>query len=436
MDTVKSNKPLSDRAIRTHKPNGGTLVDTGEYRGLRVEFGKSGRKTFTYRYRSPYDQKKLVQIKIGSYPQTSLEQARLELKRLKALRDSGMCPKREIEKQKLIARKIAESEQFSSVTVKNLIDKYLTDYIENKVNEGRGSRTPKGQREARRALYKDVVEPLGTVSAIDVSRKDVTDLVLGITKRGANVQAGYVLRELTAAFRYAISIGYLPYDHVNPAIQAKDGLQLSRIKLTCKARERYFSDDELVKFLHWLPESGFSKKQKSVLRLTLWTGCRTGEICALVWEDVDFEKGTLFLRETKTGISRNVMLPTQALNWFHNEYQHRRSETFVFCSQRTGRAIQQKQLTEKAWSLRQKGTMLDVPEWTPHDLRRTVRTGLARIKCPSEVAEAVLGHTKKGILKNYDLHTYEDDCRLWLQKWADYQDELFKTSGIENVNGG
>lgn len=35
--------------------------------------------------------------------------------------------------------------------------------------------------------------------------------------------------------------------------------------------------------------------------------------------------------------------------------------------------------------------MLDIPHWTPHDLRRTVRTGLSRLQCPNEVAEAYWG---------------------------------------------
>ena len=40
--------------------------------------------------------------------------------------------------------------------------------------------------------------------------------------------------------------------------------------------------------------------------------------------------------------------------------------------------------------------------------------------CPSEVAEAVLGHSRKGIEGTYDLHSYEAECREWLQRWADH----------------
>jgi len=86
--------------------------------------------------------------------------------------------------------------------------------------------------------------------------------------------------------------------------------------------------------------------------------------------------------------------------------------------------LQQKALSEQAWHLRKTKRMLEMEHWSPHDLRRTVITGLSRLKCRSEVAEAILGHARKGIEGTYDLYGYEDDCRIWLQKWADYMDEL------------
>jgi integrase len=67
-------------------------------------------------------------------------------------------------------------------------------------------------------------------------------------------------------------------------------------------------------------------------------------------------------------------------------------------------------------------------DWNPHDLRRTVRTGLSKLGCPSDVAEAVLGHSKKGIEGTYNLHGYEEECAIWLQKWADYMDGLIHSN--------
>lgn len=110
---------------------------------------------------------------------------------------------------------------------------------------------------------------------------------------------------------------------------------------------------------------------------------------------------------------------------------------YPFPSTRTKTPIQQKSLSETKWRLKSHPDShigrtykphqlwLDgMEEWSPHDLRRTVRTGLSRLQCPSEVAEAILGHSRKGIEGTYDLHGYEKESRIWLQKWADHLDTL------------
>jgi integrase len=192
--------------------------------------------------------------------------------------------------------------------------------------------------------------------------------------------------------------------------------------LTSQRGRRYLTDAELIKLLKWLPGSVFTPTQKNILRFTLWTGCRTGEVCQAEWRDVDLDKGTWHLRATKTDTERFVQLPTQAVA-FLRQLQLTTGE-YPFPSQKTGIPIQQKSLSEQAWHLRKTNRMVDLDHWVPHDLRRTVRTGLSRLKCRSEVAEAILGHSRKGIEGTYDLHDYEDECREWLQKWADHLDEL------------
>jgi len=76
--------------------------------------------------------------------------------------------------------------------------------------------------------------------------------------------------------------------------------------------------------------------------------------------------------------------------------------------------------------MRKNDRFINIERWSPHDLRRTVRTGLARLGCPFEVAEAVLGHTRGGIEGVYDLHTYESEAKKWLQIWNDHLDQLME----------
>lgn len=438
MGKSNSTKPLSSLALNSLKP-GQLLSDTKEYRGLRVTCGATGVKTFIYRYRSPTTAK-IKQIKIGRYKSDklrgskdakllSLAEARVRFLELKALRDSGICPVEKQAEEKRLEQvrelELKEKEIMDCFTVKAMCDSYIKNCLEP-------SRTKKATAEARRSLYGDPVKFLGTRPAIDISTQEVYDLIMGVVERGANVQAGFILRELTAAFDYAID-GKLPQDHVNPCYQAKGRIKRKRIRLASKRGTRVLNDGEIATLLKWLPNSKFSPGQKGVIHFTLLTGCRTGEVCGMRWEDVDLEKGIWHLKETKTGVSRDVQLTTQAIEFLN--HQKKLNGTYAF-AQQTGNCVQQKTLTERMWYMRTKGLVPPIENWTPHDLRRSVRTGLARMGCPSEVAEAVLGHSPKGIEGVYNLHSYDNECHIWLQKWCDHLDALQSVGKVISLGVG
>jgi integrase len=65
-----------------------------------------------------------------------------------------------------------------------------------------------------------------------------------------------------------------------------------------------------------------------------------------------------------------------------------------------------------------------VAAFTPHDLRRTGRTGLARLGVKADIAERVLNHARERIEATYDVHEYVDEKREALQTWAKYLAEL------------
>ena len=430
MPADKGNKALSFRAIEVMKPSDSDKADNGVNRGLRVTCGKTGKKTFFYRYTSPVTNK-LIQISLGVFPAVSLEQARIKLRELKLIRQQGRCPATEARAAAFeLKQQIKNESALGKFTLQAMIELYLQNHIEDQVLPNgaikSGARKKKGQDEARRTLYGDAVPMLGERLARDVSRQDIIDLVMSIVSRGANVQAGNVLREILAAYDYSMGMGKFDDQFINPALQAKVSLVRTKVKLTSKKGSRFLNDDELKLFLAWLPGSKFTEVQKNIFRMTLWTGCRTGEICEATWRNIDLNEGVLHIRESKTGVAREIQLPRQCIHFLRiNKIGN---EVYLFPSQRTGKPIKQKQLTESAWAMREADLMLDIPRWTPHDLRRTVRTGLSRLQCPSEVAEAILGHTKKGLIGTYDLHRYTEQSREWLQRWADHLDTLVTTS--------
>lgn len=74
-------------------------------------------------------------------------------------------------------------------------------------------------------------------------------------------------------------------------------------------------------------------------------------------------------------------------------------------------------------------------DWNPHDLRRTLRTNLSRLGCPADIAEAVLGHSKKGIEGTYNLHTYEREFYIDESR-SEQSQQTHDLSHVEDIQKG
>ncbi|WP_261374265.1 tyrosine-type recombinase/integrase [Yersinia similis] len=302
---------MSTKAIEAMKPSDVDKADTGENRGLRITCGATGIKTFFYRYTSPLTHK-LTQVKIGHFPNISLAQARAELQTLKQVKNEGRCPttERKVAKQQKQQAELAEKK--TVFTLKDLVELYLTQRIEDRKGKDgkiiKGARKSRAQYPCRCMLVSNVVDQIGDRAAQDVTRKDVIDLVMMVVGRGANVLAGNMLRELCAAYEFALGLGKLDENFANSALLAKASLAQAKVKLTSTPGKRVLSESELMQMINWLPNSPYPINVKNVLRHTLWTGCRTGEVCSIAWQDINLDTGTIHLRETKSESERHVQL--------------------------------------------------------------------------------------------------------------------------------
>jgi integrase len=51
---------------------------------------------------------------------------------------------------------------------------------------------------------------------------------------------------------------------------------------------------------------------KDIMLLALYTGMRKSEMLALLWEDIDFERGFIFIRQPKGGVNQKIPLNIHA----------------------------------------------------------------------------------------------------------------------------
>jgi integrase len=61
--------------------------------------------------------------------------------------------------------------------------------------------------------------------------------------------------------------------------------------------------------------------------------------------------------------------------------------------------------------------LIGIADFVPHDLRRTCATFLSSLGFHDEVIDAVLNHTKQGIIRTYNLNRYDKEKQQALETW-------------------
>jgi integrase len=143
----------------------------------------------------------------------------------------------------------------------------------------------------------------------------------------------------------------------------------------------------------------------------LLTGQRRAETSRMKWSDI--EDGVWTIPASQSKSKREMRVPLSDMAWQVLNCLPRVSETHVWASA-TGRPITGFSYAVR-WASRESG----VTGWSLHDLRRTFRTGLARLKVDHFVAERALNHAVKGLTAVYNKYDYETEKREAFQRWAD-----------------
>ena len=405
--------PRSARALKAGEP---LIVEQAP--GLRLEATVSG-QSWIYRYRSPVDGR-MRQLKLGRWPTLGFPAALAAWHRVKAERDAGGDPAAERRERRHAA---VSKERSGRLTVARVRQEFLAAYAENVA--------PKTYTEAIRLLERGLA-PLDEREAASITRADAFDLLDAMRDRP--VVAASVRRLAGAAWDRALDSGRLQADTPNWWRLVLRGKLASRGKRVAGkhqgVQKRVLSADELGRLLPWLPN--FTRDVEDALFLYLWTCCRGAEIVAMERSEVAEERDGLWwtIPRAKLKMRRNPSLTDLRVPLIGRAeaiVRRRLASTdkaFLFHSRGRSSHIEQKAIGVAVYchmptcELRPEWVRprLPVADWAPHDLRRTARTLLASLACPSEVTEAILGHLPPGVQKVYNRHDYDVERRRWLRQ--------------------
>lgn len=394
--------------------------------GLRLVASTSG-KSWIYRYKSPVDER-MRQIKIGEWPSVAFPAAVAEWEGLRKQRDAGVDPSLERKAQRSERKEQAVIAKEGAYTVGRLVDDYINNYVVH-------HRIPANARALASRLRRGI-EPIASLEPAGVSRSVAFELIQSLADRP--VMAASVKQELGAAWDYAYDSGKLKDDVPNwwrqvlkGRLQSKGQLRDGEHKGTDK---RVLSEEEIGRLI----AKDFrllSPLVQDVLTLYLWTAARGVEICALHADHISEEDGflwaTLLKSETKNrnrdgatdfrfplvGRAASVVRARLAAN----------PDGFLFPGRHASGHVQQTNIQTQVHSKQPysktrpdwERERLSVTHWSPHDLRRTSRTLLAKMGCPDEVGEAILGHMTQGVAGIYNRYRYDAEKLQWLQRLAE-----------------
>ncbi len=270
-------------------------------------------------------------------------------------------------------------------------------------------------------IKNDVLPLLGKRDIRELKAREVLDVLLVVSGRGAVDTAKRVQQNIGQIFRFAVARGYCEH---NPVPNLRGALP-SVEQVNYPALTKPAEVGELIRSF-----DGFrgSHIVRCALRLAPLVFVRPGELRQARWQDFDFDLKTWTYFVTKTKTTHIVPLSRQALTILDEIRPFTAGESiYVF----PGPRDKTKPLSPAAIgaALRRLGWNTKT-EITGHGFRAMARTILAeRLKILPNIIEHQLAHRVPGPLGTaYDRTTYIDERTEMMQAWADYLDSLVSAS--------
>ncbi|HCQ65872.1 MAG TPA: integrase [Rhodobacteraceae bacterium] len=280
-------------------------------------------------------------------------------------------------------------------TVADLCSGFLAKHAVNK----------KTGAEDRRRIERHILgwARLGKVRVKDVNHDDMVKLhrSLGSTPYEANRTLALASKLFSLSMRHG-------WRADNPAAGVE--------KYHERPRERVLSDEEVGWFWEACTRVGYP--YGSCGQLLLLTGQRLNEIARMEWAELEGDTLRLPAERSKNGRAHGVPLSSASMAVLSGV---ERNGSYVLT---TNGRVPINGWTKGFGRIRAEMNALagrELERWTPHDLRRTAATGIARLGIPIPVTEAVLNHvsgTTAGIVSVYQRHDYAAEKRRALEAWA------------------
>ena len=382
-------KALTTTAVQRMRPPSTGRKETYDAKvpGLFLRVTKSGKKSWGLDFRINGKRERLM---LGSYPVVGVDAARTAaMDALRAAHD-GRNPAAE--------KRAAKTAQPSADTVRAVATLFVERYAK---------RNNRSWQETER-IFKMYVVPVWKDRLLsEIRRPDVIDLLDGVEDNNGPVMSDAVLAQVRKLFNWALDRGIIdatPIARVQRRTKAKE-----------RARDRWLRDAEIRAV--WAGSVCLGYPFGPFVKMLLLTGQRRSEVAYMRWDEIDNGVWTIPSTKTKNKQEHEVPLPpaaAQLLGAIPN------MGDYVFMSGRSkaGNPVSGFSRAKAYLDKHIESSGAQLEKWGYHDLRRTVRSHMSRLKVAPGVAERVLNHLPHGVEAIYDRHEYSEEKRKALETWA------------------
>ena len=388
---VEALKPTTERY---------EIGDT-EVRGLQLRVAPTGIKSWHWRF---YWQGKQVRLVLGTWPKVSLAIAHEQAASARELLRRGIDPRRSgLTRATRVRAENPPSPGVVGHSVAHLAAEFMARHVK------RQRRRPEY---VQRILDANVLPRWVNRDARTIKPREVIELLDEIADR-APVMANRVAGLLSQMFRFGIHRSIVETTPVQ-LLYRPGGKE--------KPRSRVFSEEELRAFITNLEDACRFQRLPHILRVLLLTLQRRSELALAEWREFNFTEKTWTIPDERAKAGKGHVLPLA--NWAIEELQKLKvmadGSRYVLPNADGSAPIDPKYITRSVARCLKRFKKHGVGAFTPHDLRRTGRTGLARLGVKIDIAERVLNHARERIEATYDVHEYVDEKREALDKWGKY----------------
>ncbi len=302
--------------------------------GLKVGVGTRGKTFYLYRKIKGRPER----IKIGAFPDLTVEQAR----------------KKATEMNALIAQGINPADQKRSSKAEMTFAEFFQEYLE------KHAKIHKKTWDEDEATYNRYFTGLAKRKLSAISKADIRKLHHDIGANNGPYAANRALAILRVMYNLAKEWGYYPSE--NPAASITPFKE--------KSRDRYLQSDEIPRFWQALLDEP-NQMLADFFMICLLTGARRSNVQAMRWDEISFERAEWRIPETKNGESLVIPLIPEVIALLDERRQASQSDWVFPGKGKTGHLAEPK----SAW--KRVCDRAGLKNLRIHDLRRTLGSTMA-----------------------------------------------------------